>query len=312
MSKASYILAVITTCILFCVAVVSFADTSISKKEQKETVTGIVFNGKLYCPLRRQVGIPFPGVFTDILVVPGQWVKKGEILAQYTIDESRALQIGRDIFFNESTKLRRYLETEKLKLFELEKNEGELQKLTSEDLSPQYTLKRLRKEIEIVRKYVSYLETQFTVVRKFEKRKLEHIRDVIGNSSLKPGQIPDVVTLRAPIDGVVLLLHPQLKKYSQLPEGTIVAEIGKMDNLLIRSLVYEKDVVHLNPGYQVDFFPDSFPGEKLPATISSINWVPNTQNPELPSYYQVEMTIENESLRLRPGFKGYITFQQNK
>ena len=110
----------------------------------------------------------------------------------------------------------------------------------------------------------------------------------------------------APIPGVILSLHPQLRKNSLLSEGTVITTIGTVNTLLIQSLIYERDVVHLNPGDTVTFFPDSLPERSFPATITSINWIPATPAPDLPSYYQVEMTVANDNFSLRPGFKGRI------
>ena len=100
-------------------------------------------------------------------------------------------------------------------------------------------------------------------MKNFETRKLAHIRNMIGDNTLMPGQIPGLVKVKAPVSGMVLSVHPQFRKDSLLPEGTSIAEIGKVDSLIIRALVYERDVVNMHPGDQVLFFPDSLPEKKL-------------------------------------------------
>ena len=309
MNKASCFVYFLLACVLFASPFVGAAEKDITTNQEGKSDSLIVFEGKVYCSLIRPVLMPFPGVLTEISISPGQSVENGESIVQYDLDEARALQLGREIFFEERADLLRFMEEEKLKLTELERNQRELRQLTEENLSPKYMLQRLQKELELTKKYIRFLDSRSSAVEDFENRTLEYMRKTIGDSSLEPGKIPDVVTLKAPIAGIVLSLHPQLRRDSLLPEGAVVAQIGKMDTMVIRSLVYERDVVHLSVGNQVRFFPDSLPGRNFPASITAINWLPATPEPDLPSYYQVEMAIDNKSLELRAGFKGRIECQ---
>ena len=45
----------------------------------------IIFNGKLFCSLKRRVDLPFKGVITSLRVQSGQQVKAGEVLATYRL-----------------------------------------------------------------------------------------------------------------------------------------------------------------------------------------------------------------------------------
>ncbi len=282
-----------------------FAEAT-EKLELEENNSVIIFEGKLSCPLSRPILMPFTGIFTDINITPGQFVKKGTIVAQYDLDENTAIQLGREILFGELDDLRRSQETEKQTIIELERKEAELLGLTAEELAPEYLLDRVQTKLRLTREYLSILDKRAASSRIFSQRTLNRIRELIGDSSLISGQIPATARLTAPIPGVILSLHPQLRKNSLLSEGTVITTIGTVNTLLIQSLIYERDVVHLNPGDTVTFFPDSLPERSFPATITSINWIPATPAPDLPSYYQVEMTVANDNFSLRPGFKGRI------
>jgi multidrug efflux pump subunit AcrA (membrane-fusion protein) len=274
--------------------------------ETNEDNSVIIFEGKLSCPLSRPIFMPFTGIYTDINITAGKFVKKDTIVARYRLDETKAIQLGREILFNELDDLRRYQEIEKQTLIELERKEEELLGLTAEELAPKHLLDRLQRKLQLTREYLSILDKRSTSANYFSQRALNRVRELLGDSSLVSGEIPEIVTLRAPISGVVLSLHPQLRKNSLLPERTVIATVGTMDTMLIQSLVYERDVVHLNLGDLVTFFPDSLPERNYPATITSINWIPATPTPDLPSYYQVEMTVVNDDFSLRAGFKGRI------
>ena len=45
----------------------------------------IIFNGKLFCSLKRRIDMPFKGIITSLRARSGQQVKAGEILATYRL-----------------------------------------------------------------------------------------------------------------------------------------------------------------------------------------------------------------------------------
>lgn len=268
----------------------------------------IVFEGKVFCSLNRPVIMPFTGIFTDIRITPGQVVKKDDVVAQYALDENKAIQLGREMLFYELDDLRRNQETEKLKINTLEKNEQELLRLTAQKLSPEYPLDRLQADLKLTRAYLLILEKRATYAQNLADKALNHTKELLGDDTFTSGKIPETVRLKAPISGTILSLHAQLRNNSRLPEGTIIAQIGTMDTMLIHSLVYERDVVQLSPGKNVDFFPYALPERSFPATVTAIDWTPANTDPDLPSYYQVKMTVKNSGLDLREGFKGRVEY----
>lgn len=306
MNNLTRLTCLLVTCLFFSS---SFAN-EVDEKQTKEIPNNsiLIFEGKVSCSLSRAVPMPFTGTFTDIRIIPGQSVKKDETIAQYTLEENRAIQIGRELLFNELDDIRRHLELEKQNIIRLERTEKELKRLTAEKLSPQYTLEALQTELRLTRAYVSILTKRSTYAHNFADKALKSVRKVLGDDTIISGQIPEIVKLKSPISGIVLSLHPLLRENSLLPEGTIIAQIGTMDTMLIHALVYERDVIHLNIGDRVTFFPDSLPKRHFPATITSISWTPATTDPDLPSYYQIEMTIDNGDFELRAGFKGRVEY----
>ena len=276
-----------------------------SSLSAKET---IVFEGKVFYALKRTVVMPFGGKIISVAARAGEAVTQDEVVVRYRIDENRAVQIGRELLFEELDDLRRYLETEKLKVVHLRRKEQELVRLTEEKLSPPYALERVRMEMKVSLQFIEVLEGRISHVRNLAEKKLAYLRIITGNPSLKSGDIPDRAVLSAPISGVVLSVHPLLVVNSEIPEGTPVFSIGAADTIVVRSLVYERDVVKMKPGDTVTFFPDSLPESSFSAQISAINYSPVSSDPDKPSYYQVEMAIQNEAVGLREGFKGRVEY----
>ncbi|THB72148.1 MAG: HlyD family efflux transporter periplasmic adaptor subunit [Desulfobulbaceae bacterium] len=276
-----------------------------SSLSAKET---IVFEGKVFYALKRTVVMPFGGKIISVAARAGEAVTQDEVVVRYRIDQNRAAQIGRELLFEELDDLRRYLETEKLKVVHLRRKEQELVRLTEEKLSPPYALERVRMEMKVSLQFIEVLEGRISHVRNLAEKKLAYLRIITGNPSLKSGDIPDRAVLSAPISGVVLSVHPLLVVNSEIPEGTPVFSIGAADTIVVRSLVYERDVVKMKPGDTVTFFPDSLPESSFSAQISAINYSPVSSDPDKPSYYQVEMAIQNEAVGLREGFKGRVEY----
>ncbi len=283
-------------------------DTGPASQEDSENPT-IIFEGKVSCPLTRAVFMPFPGIFTDIQIKPGALVEKDELIARYILDEEKAIQIGRGLLFKEIDDLTRYQGREEEKLAELRRREQELKELVLDGLAPTQLMEKLQAELKLTKRYLKVLEKRSRQAKIFAEKSLNHMRDILGDNSLEPGQIPDIVRLKSPISGRVLSLHPQLKKDAFLPGKSVIATIGTMETMVIKSLVYEKDVVHLRSGTQALFYPDSLPEKTFPATITRVNWIPVSQDPNLPSYYQVEIQVDNSNMALRPGFKGRVEYK---
>ncbi|GEM_PF-4649785 len=283
-------------------------DNGPGSQEYPENQT-IIFEGKVSCPLTRSVFMPFPGIFTDIRIKPGALVEKDELIALYILDEKKAVQIGRSLLFKEIDDLTRHQGIEEEKLAELERREQELKELVQDGLASTQLMDKLQAELKLTKRYLKVLEKRFRQAKVFAEKSLNNMRDTLGDDSLEPGQIPNIVRLKAPISGRVLSLHPQLKKDALLPGRSVIATIGTMETMVINSFVYEKDVVHLHPGTQAIFYPDSLPEKTFPATITRVNWIPVSQDPNLPSYYQVEIQVDNSSMALRPGFKGRVEYK---
>jgi len=297
------------------VAAIFLALSSLAVAEENPETTlqstgqRITFQGKVFCSLKRAVLMPFGGIFTDVLVTPGQRITAGETVARYNLEENKSIELGKRILFGHIDKLKHQLDIEKNKINELLRKEQELAKLTAEKLSPLHLLDTLQNQLRFARAHLSLLKKRLNIAKKYTARELKILRKLLGNPNLQSGQIPETVELKAPISGIVLSLHPGMRKLSLLPEWTAVVHIGQIDPLLIRSLVYEKDAAQLKVGDSVTFTPDSHQEKKVSATIRSIDWTPAALDPNQPSYYTVEMEAENNDLTLREGYRGRVEYR---
>ncbi len=99
--------------------------------------------------------MPFTGIFTDIMITPGQSVKEGETIAQYDLNENTAIELANELLFNDLDDLKYHREIEQQKIRDMERREQELSRLTAENLSPQYVLTKLKVELRLAQAYLA-------------------------------------------------------------------------------------------------------------------------------------------------------------
>jgi hypothetical protein len=123
---------------------------------------------------------------------------------------------------------------------------------------------------------------------------------------LSEGNSNREMSLKAPINGHVIWIHPDVQVGQELSPATPVLKIGVMDPMILRANVYESEVLRLEAGDEVLVYPESLPETRLKARVSRISWSPLTLDLLQPSYYEVEFGIQNPNLVLREGLRVII------
>ena len=91
-------------------------------------------------------------------------------------------------------------------------------------------------------------------------------------------------------------------------EGFTPVTIGQMDPMAIQVPVYEAEVSSLSVGDEATVEIPSLGNKTFKATISEIAWASNDMDVSRASYFNVELTIPNPNLELKPGFKAVVRF----
>ena len=204
--------------VLFCMIFASGAAFPIPGSAESKT-SKIMLSGKLFCSLKRQVVMQFKGIVTSLHVHSGQQVKEGEILARYRLDPETVYTLRQDVLefrikdlemnlaqvektlagLSDEIRKRVPLESEiqlaevDKGLLELEEKRKEIKGLAENNMAPAHSLKKVEREIELMKKKRVLIRRGQPLERKRITREMELLKKkgVEDLLVLTGGIIPD-------------------------------------------------------------------------------------------------------------------------
>jgi multidrug efflux pump subunit AcrA (membrane-fusion protein) len=271
----------------------------------------ILLQGKLMCPLKRQVVAPFRGFLTAVNVRAGQAVKEGEILAQYRLDSEVIMQLRRRLSPSQISEMGTQLAEIDKSLASLEAKRKELKELSSQKMASAQSLNQVEKEIQLASRNRGAIESRLRLEQQLARDDLGVLKDQLGKS-VSANNIPEQVSFVAPIGGYVIAVGSDLREGAEIGPGTPAFVIGVMNPMVIRSQVHEMEAIHISIGDKATVSFDSLPGKTFEGNVSRQSWTPTSPGLEQPSYYEMEVTLPNPDLVLKDGLKGQIVLRRTK
>ncbi len=154
--------------------------------------------------------------------------------------------------------------------------------------------------IDILRSQINRNEANF-------RDRLKELSGYFDQPIREKQQLPEYLYLKSPVDGYVLTRDSK-SKGSTFNAGFAPVRIGQMDPLYIAVPVYESEIADVKVGDKAKVEIPSLHNKQFEATVTQIAWFSNDMNVSSPSYYNVEMSIPNPNLDLKPGFKAVVRF----
>jgi len=269
----------------------------------------IIFSGKMFSSLKRQVDLPFKGIITTLLVKAGQRVAAGEILARYRLTPEAILAIRQRLFPPQISDLEVRLAEVERGLTPLKSRKRELTQLVQKKLAAPDSLSQLNREIQLVTQEQKTLKERLRQDRRTLQLDQALLQSQLGNSA-KNGQVPSEAALRAPMDGYVTWISPEVRPGAELPPAPAVFLVGVMDPMAVRAQAFEIEALQITPGEVAEVTLESLPGRKFEAKVSRVSWSSQTPGLDQPSYYDVELLVPNPDLVLKDGLKARIVFKK--
>jgi len=270
----------------------------------------IIFNAKLFCSLKRTINLPFKGIITSLRVYSGQRVEKGEILATYRLAPESRLAIEQRLSPAQIPEMEmRRLEMERA-LVPLMDQQKELTQLVQKKLAPTQTLVQVNRDIEFQRKGQANFDERLKKARQLAREDQEVLSDLLG-TSLKPGQVPWEMSLKAPISGYIIGVNPEMREGAELAPLPAVV-VGVMNPMLLRAQAFEIEALQVKIGQKAEVTLDALPGRKFQATVSRVAWSSIATGPDQPAYYEVELKIPNPDLDLKEGLKARVVLRKSE
>lgn len=274
-------------------------------------VSEVSFIGKFSCPVNRPVVLLFHGIITSLEAQAGQKVKKGEVLARYRLTPEASLQLRQRLSSPQVRELEvRVAQLERtLNLATVKRRE--IKELADKKLAPQQTLAQAEKDWQLLAREKQALQGQLRQAREMAAEDLRLLKEQLGES-VSAGKIPRDATLKAPIDGYVLFVHPSLREGAELPPKTVAFQVGVMDPMVVKAQVHEMELLKMQVGDLAEIHPESLPGRKFEARISRLSWMPLKIGLEQPTYYEAEFKVPNPDLILKDGMKVRIVLRKSR
>jgi multidrug efflux pump subunit AcrA (membrane-fusion protein) len=271
----------------------------------------INFSGKLYSPVKLSVFLPYNAKITGLSVHIGQKVKRNDVLGAYEIPLETRMDEKTKLSPANIKELEYKMAVADKEIDRLSAKAKELQAMSQRNMASQQSLSMNAKEIEVFRKEKISIGEQLALAKELLSDRVELAEDRFGKAA-GVGKMPKDGIIKAPTDGYVLWMNPELRLGVKLAKDAELFQVGSLNPMIIRAQVHEIEAQKLKEGEAATVTFDSIPGKKFSASVSRIPWAPIPSALQQPSYYDVELTIPNPTLELKEGLKGQITIQPEK
>jgi len=115
--------------------------------------------------------------------------------------------------------------------------------------------------------------------------------------------------IASPVEGHVLWVNPDLKPGMILTRKTKLFVVGSLDPIAVRAWLYERQVVQMRVGDKASVAFENLPGKTFEGSVTRISMSPVFSDVQLPSEYEVEITVPNPGLLLKEGARGKVTVE---
>ena len=256
-----------------------YDSTSIDGTTAATAINKVSFNGTLIVPPQNfaSVTMLMGGIIRSVNLLPGNYVKKGTLLA--TLDNP-------DFISLQQTYLESQAQTEYLK------SEYNRQLVLSKE------------EVASVKKMEQSKADYLSMKSKMEAAAAQLSLLGISTQSLAKNGIMPVLEIKAPVNGYIGKVKVNVGKY--LNEGDILCEIINKQETLLRLTTYEKDLKDIRLGAKVWFRVNGMGTKTFEAKLISIGQEVDETSRSL----EVFAKVISEDPNFRPGM--YVTAQIEK
>ena len=271
----------------------------------------IIFNGKFLCSLKRRIDLPFKGIITSLRAHSGQRVEAGEILATYRLAPEALMAIQQRLSPPQLAETETKLAEVQRNMVPLTNKQRELTQLVEKKLAATQSLAQVNQELQFLGKEKATLQERLQKDRQLAHQDQEVLSDLVG-TSLKSGQVPREVSLKAPISGYVIWVNPELRVDAELSPLPAAFQVGVMNPMLLRAQAFEIEALQVRIGQAAEVTLDAMPGRKFQGKVSRISWSSITTGPDQPAYYEIELKVPNPDLNLIEGLKARIVLRKSE
>lgn len=250
---------------------------------------------------------PFTGklVVQRIMVEIGQQVGSDQPLLTYSFPPEEIQAERRKLSQNEINSMEAGLSRVSTDITRLNIQLDEFRRRMPLGTISEQDVKDKIREIEIARLKERAMRESVNLEKEMNRGELELAKAKFGPKA-SFGHLPSEAYARSPVKGYVLWSNPDLKPGVILGKKTKLFIVGSMNPLLIRALVHEIKLPKLHVGDKAEVTFESMPGKTFTAIVSRIAMSADETDVQMPSHFQVELTLPNPGIVLKEGLKGQV------
>lgn len=268
----------------------------------------IVFQGKLYCSLKREAVIIFDGEIEELRVRAGQKVKAGEILLTYRLTPEVVQALRTRVSTATLTEIDAKIAGIDADSLTAKAKIKELESLKAGGFINENKLVAPKNEISALSAQRDFLVKQRGLTKQLLEEDIRQLKSLLGDV-IDYDKVPSMVSLKSPIDGHVTAMDPETRPGAFVKANTRAVSIGVMDPMVVRAQLYEAEAIKVKPGDKAVMTLSTLPDRSFEVIMTRVSWTPVTVDIDKPTFYEVELSAPNPDLILKEGFKAQITFR---
>lgn len=268
-----------------------------------------ILTGKVIPPVVRPAPAPFDAIIEEILVKPGDAVKKGAPLMIYRLQDEAERQVQRELTNGAGTEQLKgqVLDLER-EMTNLKAERNKTRQLVSSGLGSRQALTRQEENLAAIQNRINLLRSTINKTENNFSSRLKELETYFGQPVKEGETLPQTLVLTSPIDGHVLSVAAAMNPGQLISAGSSPIQVGQLNPVLIQIPVYESEVNTIKEGDTADVEIPSLGGKVFKGVVNEISWISSSMEVSQPSYYTVEVTVPNPDLILKPGFKAIVRF----
>ena len=217
--------------------------------EQRDVVQKTVATGTLEARTQVELKPQITGVITDLRVHAGQTIKAGELVA--------VIRVIPDM--NQLTQAQNSVESARISLEEVEREAERTQRLYDKGVVSKEENEQAQNNLASARDRVAAAKAQVEVITR--------------GSSSRAGSV-NTTEVRSSMNGIVLnvpvKVGTSVSGSSSFSEGTTIATVANMNDIIFSGNIDETEVAKLHVGMDVTLIPGAMQDVKIPATLDYI------------------------------------------
>lgn len=270
--------------------------------------------GKAFCLFKHAITVPeVAGTeprlkITSVLVKVGERVEQDARLAGYEPMLETLIAEKSQLSRHTLSGLEAQLQAATL-AFEREKiRRDEMREMTQKGLFAESDLGMIERSIDIFQKRLDFLREVIAAEKaRMDTRELTAAQK--RGVDAETGKIPKEFFITAPFAGHVLDVNPRAMPGAvfTLDEKAPLFEIGVLDKMMVRCAVHEIQAVKLKAGDEARMVFHAFPDKVYTSRIARISQVTMTIYLQQPTFYEVEVALDNPDLAIKDGMRCDVT-----